>query len=54
MAGGIREYAIQATTLRDWFWIPTVDGIGWTLEVQLKMYIVRFLLSRVRQFSMLT
>ena len=46
MPGSIKDFAIQASLLRDWLWKPSVDGIGWTLEVQVKMYFTLFLLSR--------
>jgi len=44
----IRDFVIQASLFRDWFWIPSVDQIGWTLEVQMKMYLVYFVLHRMR------
>ncbi len=35
-----RDYLINASLLRDWFWIPSIDGVNWTLEVELKFYIL--------------
>lgn len=46
-----RAFVIQASLLRDWFWIPSVDQIGWTLEVQLKMYFVYFALYKWKVFQ---
>lgn len=48
MPGGIRDFIIQASLVRDWLWIRSVDGVGWTLEVQIKMYLVLFLLSKAK------
>jgi peptidoglycan/LPS O-acetylase OafA/YrhL len=45
---GARDFVIQASLLRDWLWIPSVDQIGWTLEVQIKMYLLYFLLHKLR------
>lgn len=48
---GIKEWIAQASLCRDWMWMPSVDGIGWTLEVQLKMYLVYWLLKKLRVFE---
>lgn len=45
---GISEWLASASLLRDWLHIPSVDALGWTLEVQLKMYVGYFLLKRWR------
>lgn len=39
-----KDYLIQASLLRDWFWIPSIDGISWTLEIEIKFYLFFFLL----------
>lgn len=40
----LKSYLIQASLMRDWFWVESLDGISWTLEVQLKFYIIIFVL----------
>lgn len=40
----IKEWLIQASLCRDWFWVPSIDGISWTLEKELKFYILIFIL----------
>lgn len=41
----------QATLLIDWLWLPGVDGISWTLQVQLKMYVFLFVLYKLKMFK---
>jgi len=48
MPGTAKEYLIQASLIRDLLWVPAVDPAGWTLEVQIKMYIVYFLLHKLK------
>lgn len=36
----IKDWVIQCSLLRDWLWIPCIDGISWTLVAELKFYIV--------------
>ncbi len=36
----VKDYVVNASLLRDWFWIPSIDGVNWTLEVELKFYIL--------------
>lgn len=48
MPAGLRGFLIQASLIRDFLWESTVDGIGWTLEVQVKIYVVLFLLSKLK------
>lgn len=40
----IKDYFIQISLLRDFFWKTSIDGISWTLEVELKFYIFIFIL----------
>ena len=40
----VKDYLIQASLLRDWFWVPSIDGISWTLEVEIKFYLLIFVL----------
>lgn len=45
----LKDYLIQASLLRDWFWVASIDGISWTLEVEIKFYLffyVLFVLKR--------
>lgn len=48
---GARDFFFQATLIRDWLWIPSVDGLGWTLEVQVKLYLVFFILHKFHIFD---
>ena len=41
----INNYFIQISLLRDWFWVPSIDGVSWTLETELKFYIIILLIS---------
>lgn len=40
----VKDYLLQASLLRDFFEIPSLDGISWTLEIELKFYILFFIL----------
>lgn len=37
-----KDYVVQASLLRDWFWVPSIDGISWTLEIEIKFYVLFF------------
>lgn len=41
----VARFVPQFLLIRDWFWLPSLDGISWTLEIELKFYIVCALLS---------
>lgn len=30
----------QATLIRGWFWMPSIDGISWTLEIEIVFYVI--------------
>ena len=34
------NWLIQVSLFREWFWMPNIDGLSWTLEAQLKFYIL--------------
>lgn len=38
-----KNYMIQCSLLRDWFGVPNIDGISWTLEVEIKFYVIVFI-----------
>lgn len=39
---------LQMTLLRDIMWLPTIDGISWTLEIEMKFYLMSaFILSTI-------
>lgn len=40
----IKDYFVQISLLRDWFWVPSIDGISWTLEVEIKFYVLILIL----------
>jgi lipopolysaccharide transport system permease protein len=44
---GIKEILHQFTLTRDLAWYPSLDGISWTLEIEIKFYILCALQSRV-------
>lgn len=39
------DYIVQISLIRDWLWKPSIDGLSWTLETQLKIY---FVISLIR------
>lgn len=36
----IQVYFANISLLRDWLWQPSVDGINWTLEAEIKFYLI--------------
>ena len=36
---GFKDWLMQVSLLRDWFWLPSLDGVSWTLETDLKFYL---------------
>lgn len=36
----IKTYFLQLLFVRDLFWIPSIDGIVWTLEIECKFYVI--------------
>jgi peptidoglycan/LPS O-acetylase OafA/YrhL len=40
-------YWKNLTLCRDWLWAPSLDGITWTLEIEIKFYLMCALLSTV-------
>lgn len=46
------DYLVQASLLRDWFWKASIDGVSWTLEAQLKFYVlIAFLFRKLKYES---
>lgn len=45
----VKDYLIQISLLRDWFWKPSIDGVSWTLEVELKFYLVMCIIFYFRK-----
>jgi hypothetical protein len=43
----LRHILIHTTLTRDLFWLPPIDGISWTLEVEIKFYLLAALLAPV-------
>lgn len=35
----------QATLTRGWFWMPSIDGISWTLEIEVVFYVIAAIVS---------
>uniref|UniRef100_N2AID1 Acyltransferase 3 domain-containing protein n=1 Tax=Eubacterium plexicaudatum ASF492 TaxID=1235802 RepID=N2AID1_9FIRM len=53
----VKDYIFQISLLRDWFWKPSLDGISWTLETEIKFYIViciLFYLKKARSKHMIS
>jgi peptidoglycan/LPS O-acetylase OafA/YrhL len=38
-------YGLQLLFIRDFAWVPSVDGIVWTLEIEVKFYVLAMLLA---------
>lgn len=36
----IADFLKQGSLLGDWFWLPSIDGIVWTLQVEFKFYVL--------------
>ncbi|OMF70517.1 acyltransferase family protein [Paenibacillus glucanolyticus] len=36
----IKDYIKNASLFRDWFWVPTIDNVNWTLENEVKFYLL--------------
>lgn len=45
------DYIKQISLLRDWFLVPTIDGISWTLEMELKFYIVICIIHGIKKMN---
>ena len=39
------NWLIQISLLREWFWMPNIDGLSWTIEAQLKFYLMIALMA---------
>ena len=40
----MEHIAYQATLIRDIVWMPSIDGVSWTLEIEIKFYVISALL----------
>lgn len=47
----IVDYLKQGSLLGDWFWLPSIDGIVWTLEVELKFYLLICVIHAMRRLN---
>ncbi len=36
----LKDYVVNATLLRDWFGMTSIDAVNWTLELEIKFYIL--------------
>lgn len=36
----LKDIIIQASLMRGWYWVPSLDGISWTLEIELVFYVL--------------
>jgi lipopolysaccharide transport system permease protein len=48
---GARHIALQAMLIRDVFWIPSIDQISWTLEIEVKFYLLCAVMASVLRRS---
>lgn len=39
-----KDFLVQISLLSDWFRVPNIDGISWTLEIELKFYVLFYIL----------
>lgn len=35
--------------MRDWFWVSSIDGISWTLEIEIKFYVLYAVLMLIKK-----
>lgn len=47
------DYLYQISLLSDWWYLPSMDGISWSLQVELKFYLLIFLLGICRKINSL-
>jgi len=47
MPASLYDMLINASLLRDWVWAGTLDGVNWTLETELKFYLLCAFLTLV-------
>jgi peptidoglycan/LPS O-acetylase OafA/YrhL len=36
----VKHIISQAFLLRGWFWLPSIDGVSWTLEIEIVFYVI--------------
>lgn len=41
----------QAFLVRDLFWIPSIDGVSWTLEIELKFYLIMLIVYKMFKYT---
>lgn len=41
----ISHIIAQASLARGWLWIPSIDGVSWTLEIEIVFYLIAAILS---------
>lgn len=46
---GFSDWLAQVSLFREVFWIPSIDGASWTLEAQIKFYLLIALLATLRR-----
>ena len=44
-----KNWLIQVSLLREWFWMPSIDGLSWTLEQQMKFYLLIMFLAILKK-----
>ncbi len=47
----ISHYFLQVSLISDWLFLPSIDGISWSLQAELKFYVLIFCLSYFRQIN---
>lgn len=48
---GFKDWLLQVSLLRDWFWKPGLDGISWTLETDLKFYALAVVMLQMESYK---
>lgn len=48
---GFKDWLMQVSLLRDWFWIPSLDGVSWTLETDLKFYLFAVIMLQMEIYK---
>lgn len=41
------DFLRQAFLIRDLFWVPSLDGVSWTLEIEIKFYIICLFMYKI-------
>ena len=48
---GIKNYLAQISLFRDWLWLPSIDGVSWTLETEIKFYLLVLVIASFKKLN---